>query len=922
MCLLTSPATGFDRACLGPGTPWTTGLHFSVSTATPQIHVREAQPGRWLRRDVPPPEFEGREVERTISERFNAVARRFPDRLAVRDGDLQWTYSDVRNRADRIVGVVLEALGPDPAPVALLFDVEAAVIPAIYGVLAAGKFYVPLDPGLPPARLSQLLEDTGCRLLLTRGSGIPMAAGFGGVRVLDVDTLPDPSESPKPVAGIGPGSQAYIIYTSGSTGRPKGVIQTHRNVLADMRRQGRDLATDAGDRYGLLFSAASSASACSIFGALLNGAAVTCYDIKRRGVTPMAEWFARHEVSICDISVATLRLFAATLKGTERFPKMRMIAPGGEPLYRADIELCRRVFSEECVVQNSLGTTETRTATQYFMDREMPVEDALVPVGYPVEGKDVMLLNADGREGDEGEIVIRSRYLSPGYWRRPELTASVFLPVPGEPDVFLYRTGDLGRRLPDGRLVHLGRKDFQVKIHGYRVEIAEVEDVLLRLQGVEDAAVVARPGPEGALRLVAFVVPRPGERLTVARLRAACGTELPPYAIPSEFLRASELPKTANGKLNRKELVKSGQGQLFESVGYVPPRDDVERSLCALWQRVLGHPEVGIEDDFFLLGGDSVRAMECLVEVEATFGRRLTPSVFLPTATVAALAQHLREPSAPSVTVSLMPLKAGGPGCPLYLAHSIYGSFLPYRALLESGEFGRPVFGIQCPLGTSGTGGAANLEAMAAASIAALRAFQPVGPYALAGHSFGGLLAYEMARQLRESGHEVSFVGILDTDLGLHREMRRDVETSFAAFFRNLPFHFRDRGVRGLVGNRLAILRHRWRTRGRPSQDRSFEFRDLDPELRRLAWSHVEAAKAYVPKPIRGEAWFFGATVRPLFRPRNPAEVWRTLVTDGLRVQMLTGNHYSILAQPSQVAALATALADALRASERAGPTD
>lgn len=892
-----------------------------MSAAAPQIRVPEVQLGRSLRRDVSPPEFEAGEVERTIPERFAVVAQRHPDRLAVRDGNLQWTYAEVRKRGDTITGAVLKALGPDPAPVALLFEVEAAVIPAIYGVLAAGKFYVPLDPGLPPARLGQLLEDTGCRLVLTRGSGIPLASGLKGVRVLDVDALPDSSEPPKPFSGIGPGSQAYIIYTSGSTGRPKGVIQTHRNVLADMRRQGRDLATDAADRYGLLFSAASSASACSIFGALLNGAAVTCYDLKRRGVAPMAEWFDTHEVSICDISVATLRLFAATLKGTERFPKMRMIAPGGEPLYRADIELCRRVFSADCVVQNSLGTTETRTATQYFMDRETPVEDALVPVGYPVEGKDVILLDADGREGDEGEIVIRSRYLSPGYWRRPELTASVFLPVPGELEVFFYRTGDLGRRLPDGRLVHLGRKDFQVKIHGYRVEIAEVEDVLLRLAGVEDAAVVARSGPEGALRLVAFVVPRPGESLTVARLRTACGEALPPYAIPSEFFRIAELPKTANGKLNRKGLTESGQGQPFESAGYVPPRDDVERSLCALWQRLLGHPQIGIEDDFFLLGGDSVRAMQCLLEVEATFGRRLTPSVFLPTATVAALAHRLKEPSEESTAVSLVPLKAGGPGRPLYLVHSIYGSFLHYRALLESVDFGRPVFGIQCPLGASGPNGAANLEAMASSSIAALRAFQPTGPYALAGHSFGGLLAYEMARQLRESGHLVSLVGILDTDLGLHREMRRDVETSFAAFFRNLPFHFRDRGVRGLLGKRLAILRHRWRTRGEPPQDRSFEFRDLAPGLRRLAWSHVEAARAYVPKPIRGDAWFFGATVRPLFRPRNPAEVWRTLVPEGLRVQLVPGNHFSMLTEPSQVAALAAALSDALRASERTGPS-
>ena len=409
--------------------------------------------------------------------------------------------------------------------------------------------------------------------------------------------------------------------------------------------------------------------------------------------------------------------------------------------------------------------------------------------------------------------------------------------------------------------------------------------------------------------------------MTVAQLRSACGAELPPYAIPSEFFRVPELPKTSNGKFNRKLLMESGHGEPFESEVHVPPRDELERTLCGIWQRLLGQARVGVEDDFFLLGGDSIRAMQCLLEVEATLGRRLTPTVFMPTATVAALAKHLREPVAESNAVSLVPLKSGGSGRPLYLVHSIFGSFLHYRALLESAEFGRPVFGIQCPVGPPGPNGAADLEGMARASIDALRTFQPSGPYALAGHSFGGLLAYEMARQLRESGHAVSFVGILDTDVGLHREMRRDVETSFAAFFRNLPLHFRDRGFRGLVGNRLAILRHRWRTRGRPPQDRSFEFRELDLDLRHLAWRHVEAARAYAPKPIQGEVWFFGAKIRPLFRPRNPAEVWRTLVPDGLRVELLPGNHFSMLTRPSEIAALATALARAIHNTEASVPS-
>ena len=204
----------------------------------------------------------------------------------------------------------------------------------------------------------------------------------------------------------------------------------------------------------------------------------------------------------------------------------------------------------------------------------------------------------------------------------------------------------------------------------------------------EDAGVVARPGPDGATRLVALWFRGRGERLTVAQLRSACGAELPPYAIPSEFFRVPELPKTSNGKFNRKLLMESGHGEPFESEVHVPPRDELERTLCGIWQRLLGQARVGVEDDFFLLGGDSIRAMQCLLEVEATLGRRLTPTVLAPTATVAALAKHLREPVAESNAVSLVPLKSGGSGARCtwftpFLGHSSITG--PFWSRLSSG---------------------------------------------------------------------------------------------------------------------------------------------------------------------------------------------------------------------------------------------
>ncbi len=865
-------------------------------------------------------DFVADEVCGSIAELFEQRVVEHPDRMAVRDGSLEWTYREVKARADLVCDALLNLLGPEPEPVGVYYAVEAGVVPAIYGVLAAGKFYVPLDPGAPPARLRQLLDDTGCRIVLTRGELRTAAHALSdpGVRVLDTDCLSELQTKPLPRPQVGPGALAYVIHTSGSTGRPKGVMQTHANVLFDMRRQGHDLGVEPGDCYGLLFSAASSASACSLFGALLNGAALSCYDIKRRGIAPMAAWLSGHQISICDISVATLRLFAATLSGGERFPSLRMIAPGGEPLYRHDIELCRRVFTGDCVVQNSLGTTETRTATQYFISRDMPLEDALVPVGFPVVGKEILLIDSHGMEADEGEIAIRSRFLSPGYWRRPDLTAAVFHPNPGSDGRVTYLTGDLGKRLPDGRLVHLGRKDFQVKINGYRVEIAEVENVLLSAPGVEDAAVVARRSPDGGLRLIAFVVPRPGNSLTAEGLRGACAVALPSFSIPAEFRRIAALPKTDNGKLNRKVLTESGAGEMLSRSSSVPPRDATERALCVLWERLLGRSGIGIEDDFFVLGGDSVMAMSCLLEIEESFGRRLDPSAFVPTATVARLAHLLREETGPRFTIRLIPLKDGGRGRPLYLVHSIAGSLLHYREFLAAGDFGRPVFGLQCPTSVEGDSGTARMEPMASGYVTCLRAFQPQGPYALAGHSFGGVLAFEIARQLEACGQQVSFLGLIDSwRRPTLRTMPGPMEC-LGAFVRNLPHWMSDVRSRRPLQRRWEQMRHRIATRASPPAERNFEFRNLSDDLKRLADRHLQASAAYRPQPIQGTLQLFVAQTRPALLPIFPDHAWRPLVSGGVRLTVVRGDHSSLLADPAHASAFAQVFCDILRSSDDA----
>jgi acyl carrier protein len=283
---------------------------------------------------------------------------------------------------------------------------------------------------------------------------------------------------------------------------------------------------------------------------------------------------------------------------------------------------------------------------RYFLDEETPISGHVLPVGYPAEDKEILLLDEDGAElGDDavGEIAVRSRYLAPGYWRRPDLTAAVFRPDPAGGPERIYRTGDLGRRLPDGCLLHLGRKDFQVKIRGFRVEGAEVEGALLSLPQVREAVVVAREDRPGERRLVAYLVPTARPAPTVSVLRKALADALPDYMVPTAFVVLDAVPKTPGGKVDRRALPAPGRARPDLDQPLVAPRTPVEAALCALWRDVLGLDEVGIHDNFLDLGGHSLAVSQIVARVSETLHVDLPLRTVFETPTVAALAAAIAD---------------------------------------------------------------------------------------------------------------------------------------------------------------------------------------------------------------------------------------------------------------------------------------
>jgi amino acid adenylation domain-containing protein len=585
-------------------------------------------------------------LELSIADRFEQQVANNPGRLAIHTGTHTLTYEQLNRRANAIAHHVLSRRGRGLEPVALLLENDAPMIAAILGVLKAGKIYVPLDPSLPASRLSYIVKDSESCLLITSSRHSVLAASLAGdeVPIVDVDELDRDScaDNPDHVDSID--SPSWIIYTSGSTGQPKGVIQTHRNLLHFVRNYTNGLSLSASDRMSLLFSYAVNGAAHEMFCALLNGASLHPFDIKTRGFDGLADWLLSERVTTYASVPTVFRHFCERLTGRERFADLRLIKLIGEPVTKREVELYQRLFPATCVLINRLGSTETGTIRWYFIDKDTRIEGSSVPVGYAVADNEVMVLD-EGRKpvsiGEIGEIAVKSRYLSPGYWRKPDQTSRAFIDDEHGGIDRVYFTGDMGRMLPDGCLLHLGRKDFQVKIRGHRIETEEVEAALLNLTDATQAIVMARNDARGEPRLVAYLLMAGQPTPNTTTLRRAMAARMPAYMVPAAFVSLDIFPTAPNGKVNRGALPEPNSSRPDLDTPFAAPSNDVERKVAQMWSDILGVSPVGVHDNFFDLGGHSLAAAQIISRIADAFEQELSPTALFESPTVASLAKAI-----------------------------------------------------------------------------------------------------------------------------------------------------------------------------------------------------------------------------------------------------------------------------------------
>jgi amino acid adenylation domain-containing protein len=838
-------------------------------------------------------------------ELFEAQVCRTPEAPAIVWRDSQMTFMELNAQANCLAHYLRSLKISAESLVGIALDRSPAMIVAMLGVLKAGAGYVPLEPSMPPERLAFVAADAQMRLLLSDTQWTPSLASMR-VPVLSVegDLTRLGMDSSNPPAAARPHNVAYVIYTSGSTGQPKGVIVEHRG-LSNYLLWCLETYPTAGRVGAPLYSSwAFDLAVTSLLVPLLCGRALVLVPEKGGGRQVLETLTEHPDFCFVKGTPTHMTLMNEFLCRDPAALKPRALILGGEQLLAEQIAPWRQQAPETAIF-NEYGPTETVVGSCIYRVTERTPRAGAIPIGQPIANTQVYVLDAQGQPspiGVWGELYIAGAGVARGYLNLPDLTARKFVrnPFSGDPEARMYRTGDRVRWRSDGDLEFLGRLDHQVKLNGYRIELGEIEAVLSQHPQIGQAAVVLRQdGPEGRHLAAYFVAIESANPPTKADIATWLTSKLPHYMVPSYLIPLAALPLNSNGKIDRRRLPVPesegpGRNQTAVSVNDI----SIETGLTELWQEVLGVESVGLNDDFFELGGNSIVALRLFGEIERRFQRRLPLALLYRHATVARLADCLKRQVDENASVSIVELHPGNSEMRrLFALPTMAGELMAIRKLVLHLGDETPVFGLQPSLTDGVPVEFEKFESTAARFVEGLRLFQPQGPYALIGYSYGGMLAYEMARQLFEQGDCVDLLAVLDVGPG--DEMRSSPPV--ARLIRSI-FNF---------CRRQSLRLHRAAGRfGRRMASAVFD-RELNIEIRRpprprlptqnpgLLEALFKGVSDYAPIPFPGIVTLFTAKHRPLLSGASRDLGWARYALGGVEVHEIAGDHDGILDEPN-----------------------
>ncbi|HZO70619.1 MAG TPA: amino acid adenylation domain-containing protein [Ktedonobacteraceae bacterium] len=680
----------------------------------------------------------------------------------------QLTYQQLNQRANQLAHYLQHAgVGPEVL-VGIYMKRSIDMLVSILGVLKAGGAFVPFDVSLPQERLNFMIEDTQMPILLTH-QYLAKNVSIQTIRqvYLDADWSAIAQESGvNPSSSVTPSNLAYVIYTSGSTGKPKGVMIHHRGLVnylywggqAYNAKQGRGSLVHSSISFDLTFT--------GLLIPLVVGQCVTLLPEGQAVEHLIAALKQGRDYSLIKLTPSHLKLVNQGLEKEQMTGRTRTFVIGGEEL-RGDTIIPWQKYAPATRLVNEYGPTETVVGCSTY---DIPTETTIsggVCIGRPIANTQFYILDPHLQPmpiNVPGELYIGGAGVARGYFNRPELTEQCFIPDPfsNEPGARIYKTGDLARYRATGEYDFLGRLDYQIKLRGYRIELGEIETVLSLQPGVREATVIAREDTPGDKRLVAYVVLDQQQQTSTEELQNALAKLLPAYMVPSAFVYMDELPLTSNGKVDRRKLPLPTASRGTKEETYVAPTLLIHHQLVKIWADLLGTQRIGIRDNFFALGGHSLLAIRLIDRIEQAFGKKIPLATLFVSPTIEHLADTLeKEEETSGERCRLIKVQSGGSRRPFFFLHGIWtgGAFYCFPLARALGP-DQPFYVLE-PYKFDVGQAPPTLEEMAAAHIKVLRSVQPEGPYLLGGFCNGGLIAFEMARQLHEAGQQLDLLALV-----------------------------------------------------------------------------------------------------------------------------------------------------------------
>jgi amino acid adenylation domain-containing protein len=833
--------------------------------------------------------------QKPVTKQFLEWAEQKPEMIAVSQGMRQISYGELAKKAKALARHIYREDPDKGDAIAIIGARSFGTITSMLAVLMAGRVFVTIDSALPISRQKLIAREASAKVLLScngKSSSLKewikeepelkfmsVDPATGALRGADHHLTADAIDLPD----IDSNDPAYIFFTSGSTGTPKGILGTHQGLSHFVNWQRNKFAVGEQYKVSQLTNLGFDVILRDIFLPLTSGARI-CMPEENDLLDPLA-WMAKTQISVAHTTPSLLQSWLSTLQQPIDLQALQWLFVAGEPLTEALICKWRRFFPGHGQIVNLYGPTET-TLAKFFYPIPRKISPGIQPIGYPLPETQALILGRDGRLcgiGERGEIVLRTPFRTRGYINLPDETQRRFRKNPFRDDDtdLLYFTGDLGRYRPDGLLEISGRADDQVKIRGVRVEPAEVMASLARHEAVENCYVTATKNKDGQSELVAYVVLKPHQPTESGQFRAYLSSQLPAPFIPGTFVFVDHLPRLPNGKVNRKALPAPEQSRhRSAAAAFSAPSNDIEHKLADIWQELLNLKHIGIQANFFDMGGHSLLAVKMLVEINKLFGIDLPLGTIYQYPTIKQLASIISSGNRQPSWYSLVPIQTQGLRPPLFAVHTITLQDLP-RHLGKD----QPLYFLRYGMAAEHNDHPIKLpalEELACHYIKELQQVQPEGPYYLAGFSFGGVIAYEMARQLQANGHEVNLVALLDTYLDWEKQWL-PLQRIIHKFFRQSP-----KRLLTLAKNKITGL-----------ATSSKNGADFWPHIYTLA-PNVSCRESYQPKSYIGRVILFQASVWEtlFFSYAPPEQAWKKLMNDRLDVQQISGNHFEIFNEP------------------------